>query len=231
MQKVKIGFDLGGTNMGCALVSQEGNILYENETETLANESANNILNRIKFLINNSLDNAKKNNYQVEFIGIGCPGLLDTKKGIIKFSPNIPNFKDFYISKLIEDEFNIKVKIDNDVRVAAIGEFLFGAGKGYSNIICITIGTGIGGGIILNSKLQRGPTESIGEIGHMTLKEDGPLCGCGNYGCLESLASSTAIIREIDNAIKENKSEILKSLVEKGEKKGSHMLVKAIEKR
>lgn len=230
MKKVKIGFDLGGTNMGSALVSKEGKILYENESETLANNTADDIAKRIKLLIKDSIDNANKNNYEVEFIGMGCPGLLDTQKGIIKFSPNIPSFKEFHISEIISNEFNLPVKIDNDVRVAAIGEFLFGAGKGYKNIICMTVGTGIGGGIILNGKIQRGPSESMGEVGHMTLKEDGPLCGCGNYGCLESLSSSTAMIKEIDNALKNNKSEILKNLVESGEKKGSYMLIKAIEK-
>jgi len=230
MEKVKIGFDLGGTNMGAALVSQEGKILYEKEEETLPNKPLEDIINRIKSLIKDCIDNAKTNNYEVEFIGMGCPGLIDTKNGIIKFSPNIPSFKDFKMSEVISNEFNLPVKIDNDVRVAAVGEFLFGAGKGYKNIICITIGTGIGGGIILDGKIQRGPTESIGEIGHMTLKEDGPLCGCGNYGCLEALSSSKAIIREIDIALNNNKSKILKSLFEIGEKKGSYMLVKAIEK-
>jgi glucokinase len=230
MEKVKIGFDLGGTNMGSALVSKEGKILYENEAETLANKPADDIVNRIKLLIKDSIDNANKNNYEVEFVGMGCPGLLDTQKGIIKFSPNIPSFKNFHISEIISNEFNIPVKIDNDVRVAAIGEFLFGAGKGYKNIICITVGTGIGGAFILNGEIQRGPSESMGEVGHMTLKEDGPLCGCGNYGCLEALSSSTSMIKEIDNALKDNKSEILKNLVESGEKKGSYMLIKAIEK-
>lgn len=212
MNQAKIGFDLGGTNMGASIVALDGKILYSNECPTLANESAENVINRIKNLISNCFAKAKTENLEILSIGIGCPGIIDTDNGIVKYSPNLTNWSNVEISKILNQEFNVPVYVDNDVRVAALGEYFFGAGRGYKNILCITIGTGIGGGIILDGKIMRGSSQSMGEIGHITLKKDGPLCGCGNYGCLEALASSIAIIREAKAVIENNGSEIMKNL-------------------
>lgn len=213
MNQAKIGFDLGGTNMGASIVSLDGKILYSNECPTLASESAENVIGRIKNLIANCFEKAKTENLEILSIGIGCPGIIDTDNGIVKYSPNITNWSNVEISKILNQEFQVPVYVDNDVRVAALGEYFFGAGKGYKNILCITIGTGIGGGIILDGKIMRGSSQSMGEIGHITLKKDGPLCGCGNYGCLEALASSIAIIREAKAVIENNGSEIMKNLL------------------
>lgn len=214
MNQAKIGFDLGGTNMGASIVSLDGKIIYSNECQTLANESAENVINRIKNLISNCFAKAKTENLEILSIGIGCPGIIDTDNGIVKYSPNLTNWSNVEISNILNKEFNVPVYVDNDVRVAALGEYFFGAGRGYKNILCITIGTGIGGGIILDGKIMRGSSQSMGEIGHITLKKDGPLCGCGNYGCLEALASSVAIIREAKAVIENNGSEIMKNLLD-----------------
>lgn len=213
MNQAKIGFDLGGTNMGASIVSLDGKILYSNECPTLASESSENVIGRIKNLITNCFEKAKTENLEILSIGIGCPGIIDTDNGIVKYSPNITNWSNVEISKILNQEFHVPVYVDNDVRVAALGEYFFGAGRGYKNILCITIGTGIGGGIILDGKIMRGSSQSMGEIGHITLKKDGPLCGCGNYGCLEALASSIAIIREAKVVIENNGSEIMKNLL------------------
>jgi glucokinase len=227
MEKVRIGFDLGGTNMGAALVSPTGEILYESDGPTHSHESPENIIGRMKGLIRNCLNEAKNLNLEVASIGIGCPGILDSNTGIIKFSPNLSHWNNVEIGRIMTEEFAVPVKIDNDVRVATLGEFNFGAGKGYQNIICITVGTGIGGGIILNGQLMRGPSQSMGEIGHMTLKKDGPLCGCGNHGCFESVASATAIIRKARNSIEDGKSPLMRKFTDEGEHISAYLVTKA----
>lgn len=230
MKNVRIGFDLGGTNMGSALVSLEGELIYQNDCPTLAHEPSEKVLGRMKNLIHDCFNKAKENNLNVVSIGIGSPGVIDTENGVIINSPNIPDWNNIEIVKIMNAEFNVPCAIDNDVRVAAMGEYKFGAGKGYKNILCIAIGTGIGGGIILDGKLMRGPTFSMGEIGHITLKKDGPKCGCGNYGCMEALGSSTAIIREAKNAIENNESEILKELYKENNEINTYLVAQAAEK-
>ncbi|MBC7473086.1 MAG: ROK family protein [Candidatus Sericytochromatia bacterium] len=228
MQKVRMGFDLGGTNMRSALVSEDGEVIFSNECETLAQEEADKVINRIKNLIKESVSKAEEKDLQIQSIGIGVPGVIDTDSGIVKSCPNIPHWKNIELGKIISEEFGIKTKVDNDVRVTALGEYYFGAGKGYKNILCVAVGTGIGGGIILNGEIMRGPSQSMGEIGHITLKKDGPLCGCGNYGCLESLASSLAIIREAKEVLDKGKSEIMEKQLEHGMPISAYFVTKAL---
>lgn len=230
MRNVRIGFDLGGTNMGSALVGLDGELIYQNDCATLAHEPSENVIARMKNLIKDCFEKAREKNLNILSIGMGSPGVIDTEKGIIINSPNIPDWNNIEIVDVMNKEFNVPCAIDNDVRVAAMGEYQFGAGKGYKNILCIAIGTGIGGGIILDGKLMRGPTFSMGEIGHLTLKKDGPKCGCGNYGCMEALGSSTAIIREAKKAIDNNESDILKTLMEESKELSTYIVAQAAEK-
>lgn len=229
MQKVRIGFDLGGTNMGASLVSLEGKIIHTSECPTLSHEPAENIIGRIKNLIKDCFEYGKENNLEVISVGIGCPGLIDSNTGVVRFSPNIPSWNNVEIGKILSEEFHVPVSIDNDVRVAALGEYAFGAGRNYKNILCITVGTGVGGAIILDGKLMRGPSQSMGELGHMTLKSDGPKCGCGNNGCLEALASSTAIIREANEVLEKGLSPIMQKMVDEGQKVNAYLVTKAAE--
>lgn len=229
MDKVRIGFDLGGTNMGASVVSLEGKILHSSECATLSNEPSENIIGRIKNLIRDCFDYSKSNNLEVLSVGIGCPGLIDSNTGVVRFSPNIPSWNNVEIGKILSDEFSVPVSIDNDVRVAALGEYAFGAGRNYKNIVCITVGTGVGGAIILDGKLMRGSTQSMGELGHITLKKDGPKCGCGNYGCLEALASSTAIIRKAKDVIEKGLSPIMKKMLDDGQNLNAYLVTKASE--
>lgn len=230
MQDVKIGFDLGGTNMGAAIVSLDGDVIYQNDCQTLAHEPAENVIGRMKNLIHNCFNKAKEKGLNVLSIGMGSPGVIDVEQGIIKNSPNIPAWNNIEIVKILTDEFGVPSAIDNDVRVAAMGEYKFGAGKDYKNILCIAIGTGIGGGIILNGQLMRGPTFSMGEIGHITLQKDGPVCGCGNHGCMEALGSSLAMIREAKKLIENNEAPILKEMVDKGKDLSVYLICQAAEK-
>ena len=132
---------------------------------------------------------------------------MDYKSGIVRLAPNIPGWVEVPIAKMIEDEFHIPTRVDNDVRCAALGELKYGAGKGCENLICITVGTGIGSGLIVNGKLVRGASNAAGEIGHIKLQiHDGPICGCGDTGCMEAFASGPAIVAMAEEYILGGKS-------------------------
>ena len=140
-------------------------------------------------------------------MGFGFPGQIDCKKGIVRLAPNIPGWVEVPIAEIMEKEFKIPTRVDNDVRCAALGELNFGAGVGCENLICITVGTGIGSGLIINGKLVRGASNAAGEIGHIKLDMNGgPLCGCGDRGCLEAFASGPSIVALAEEYIKGGKS-------------------------
>ena len=189
-----IGIDLGGTKISGAVADFDGNIVSQHTIPTKAEEGEEAVLQRIILVIEKVIEESKIAKDKIAAIGIGSPGPLDAKEGKIITTPNLP-FKNFNLVKPLKDKFNIPVYLDNDANAAAIGEYIFGAGKGTSNMVFVTVSTGIGGGAILNGKIYRGNTSNALEIGHMTLEKDGPRCNCGNYGCAEALASGTAIGR------------------------------------
>lgn len=215
MKKFRIGVDVGGTNIKLALVDNQGNISFSQNIPTRAEMgyeyTVNAMIEAIKTLINNS----KTSSGSVEAIGFGFPGQIDYTTGIVRHATNVPGWDEIPLAKMIEKEFNIPTRIDNDVRCATLGEFHYGAGKGCQNIVCITVGTGIGGGIILNGKIIRGASNSAGEIGHMKLEMiDGPLCGCGDRGCFEAFASGPSIVAMAQEYIKGGKSTKYREMTE-----------------
>ena len=205
--KKRIGIDVGGTNVKLALVDDKGKILYSNSVPTRAEMGYEYTVNNIKQAIYDLMKETKLSTKDIEGIGFGFPGQVDYKSGIVRNAPNIPGWNDVPIAKLIEDEFKIPTRVDNDVRCAALGELNYGAGKGCENLVCITIGTGIGSGLIINGKLVRGASNAAGEIGHIKLRmHDGPVCGCGDSGCLEAFASGPSIVAMAEEYIKGGKS-------------------------
>ncbi|MBP7211432.1 ROK family protein [bacterium] len=207
MKKYRIGVDVGGTNVKIALVDTQGKITYSNSIPTRAEMGYEYTVNNIIQAIKDLMTETKTSKETIEGIGFGFPGQIDYKKGTVINLPNIPGWVNVPISKIIEKEFEIPTRVDNDVRCAALGELNYGAGKGCENLICITVGTGIGSGIILNGKLVRGASNAAGEIGHIKLQmKDGPLCGCGDTGCLEAFASGPAIVAMAEDYIKGGKS-------------------------
>ena len=206
MEKNRIGIDVGGTNVKIALVDEKGKIKYSNSVPTRAEMGYEYTVNNIKQAIYDLLKETKLEPKNIEGIGFGFPGQVDYKSGIVRLAPNIPGWVDVPIAKLIEDEFHIPTRVDNDVRCAALGELNFGAGKGCENLICITVGTGIGSGLIVNGKLVRGASNAAGEIGHIKLQmNDGPICGCGDTGCLEAFASGPSIVAMAEDYIRGGK--------------------------
>lgn len=203
----RIGIDVGGTNVKIALVNDEGKILYSNSVPTRAEMGYEYTVNNIKQAIYDLLKETKLEPKDIQGIGFGFPGQVDYKAGIVRNAPNIPGWVEIPIAKIFEDEFHIPTRVDNDVRCAALGELNYGAGKGCENLICITVGTGIGSGLVVNSKLVRGASNAAGEIGHIKLQMNGgPICGCGDTGCLEAFASGPAIVALAEDYIKGGKS-------------------------
>ncbi len=201
----RIGIDVGGTNVKIALVDNQGSILYSNSVPTRAEMGYEYTVNNIKQAIKDLINESKCTD--IEGIGFDFPGQIDYKNGIVRLAPNIPGWVNIPIAQIIEDEFKIPTKIDNDVHCAALGELKFGAGKDCENFICMTVGTGIGSGIVINGKLVRGASNAAGELGHIKLEMNGgPLCGCGDYGCLEAFASGPSIVKMAEEYIMGGKS-------------------------
>lgn len=217
MKKYRIGVDVGGTNVKIALVDFDGKIVYSNTVPTRAEMGFEAGVNNIKQAIKDLMQETNESAQTIEAIGFGLPGQIDYKEGVVKNLPNIPGWVNVPLAKIIEDEFSIPTRLDNDVRCAALGELNFGAGKGCENLICITVGTGIGSGIVLNGKLVRGAKNAAGEIGHIKMTmEGGPLCGCGDYGCFEAYASGPAIVSMAKEYISGGKSAKYKEMAADG---------------
>ncbi|MFL0196407.1 ROK family protein [Clostridium sp. WILCCON 0269] len=199
-ERYVIGVDLGGTKICTALVNFQGKIICKHTLPTKAELGEKHILSSIIEAVEKVIY-CGVSGEKIVCMGIGAPGPLDIDKGQIIYTPNLP-FKNFDIVTPLKNRFKIPVFLDNDGNAAAMGEYMFGAGKGTENMVFITVSTGIGGGAILNGHIYRGNTKNALEIGHMTLERDGPLCNCGNFGCAEVLASGTAIAREARLAVK-----------------------------
>ena len=203
----RIGIDVGGTNVKIALVNDKGNIIYSNSIPTRAEMGYEYTINNMKEAIAELIKETKSDKKSIEGIGFGFPGQIDYKKGVVRLAPNIPGWVEVPIAEIMEKEFGIPTRVDNDVRCAALGELNYGAGIGCENLICITVGTGIGSGLIINGKLVRGASNAAGEIGHIKLDmHGGPLCGCGDRGCLEAFASGPSIVAMAEEYIKGGKS-------------------------
>lgn len=203
----RIGVDVGGTNVKIALVSDKGKIIYSNSIPTRAEMGYEHTINSMKDAIRDLLKETKMKPSDIEGIGFGFPGQIDCKKGVVRLAPNIPGWVDIPIASIIEKEFGIPTRVDNDVRTATLGELNYGAGVGCENLICITVGTGIGSGLVVNGKLVRGANNAAGEIGHIKLNmQGGPLCGCGDRGCLEAYASGPSIVAMAEEYIRGGKS-------------------------
>ena len=201
----RIGIDVGGTNVKIALVDDKGSILYSNSVPTRAEMGYEYTVNNIKQAIRDLMNESKCTD--IEGIGFDFPGQIDYKNGVVRLAPNIPGWVNIPIAQIIEDEFKIPTRIDNDVHCAALGELKFGAGRGCENFICMTVGTGIGSGLVINGQLVRGASNAAGELGHIKLEMNGgPLCGCGDFGCLEAYASGPSIVKMAEEYIMGGKS-------------------------
>lgn len=196
-----LAIDIGGTKLAAGIVDPGGNILARGEVPTLAAEGPERVLERIVRLSQDVLARPEVRAEAVGRIGIGCAGPVDRQAGLILNPPNLPGWVRVPLVEYIEKALHRPAVLENDANAAALGEFRYGAGRGARSLVYLTVSTGIGGGIILDGRLWHGVKDGAGEIGHMTLVPDGPVCGCGNRGCLEALASGPSIARRAREAL------------------------------
>lgn len=189
-QRYAIGVDLGATNIRVALLNNKGEIVRLLKERTQRDKKAEFVLDRLVNLI----EKAIKNFNSIEGIGVACPGPLNSEKGIIYSSPNLPQWHNVELVKYLSDKLKMDVYLENDADLAALGECYFGEGKNWDNFIYITVGSGVGSGVILNRKIYKGVSGIGAEIGHITIERNGLKCGCGNYGCLEAYASGGGMV-------------------------------------
>jgi len=198
--RVVIGVDLGGTNLRTAILSPEGELLDRLKEPTHAVDGWMKVVARLTENIKRLKEAAEQKGHKVDAVGVGAPGVILGEKGIVVKSPNFPDWNNVPLKEQLEKVLNVPVVIENDANAAALGEQWRGAGKGISSMILLTLGTGVGGGIILDNKIWHGADGMAGEIGHMTLVPDGRHCSCGNDGCLEMYASARGIVQSYREA-------------------------------
>jgi glucokinase len=209
MKKYSIGIDIGGTNITVALVTGNGEILRKIRFPTRAEEGKTKTIKCILKTLGAIMKGLRSNS--IEGIGIGAAGDIDQDRGVVRFSPNLL-WKDVPIVRLIREKFNLKVVLDNDANAAAWATYILETGRKVKNLLCITLGTGVGGGIILNGRIYHGASGSAGEIGHMTLNPQGQRCRCGNYGCLETYIGSAYIVKKAIREIRKGEKSLIKKI-------------------
>ena len=208
-----VSIDLGGTNIACAVADTEMNLLAETSTPTESQLGPDAVVQRIGDLIESTCES---NGVRPVALGIGVPGLADIDAGKTLFLPNLPTqWRNIEVAAPLSERLGCKVALLNDARMAALGELRFGAGREkVSTFVFFTLGTGVGGGIAVDGVLRRGPFGAAGELGHQTILPGGPLCGCGNRGCLETLASGTALIGKGAWLVKSGRAPKLRDLID-----------------
>ena len=206
----KLGIDLGGTNIAVGIVDENYNVIAKYSMPTLLPDSPKNIVGRIFEASNKVLKRANLEMEDIISVGIGSPGAVDSKNGIVIFANNL-EFHNVCLGDMLSEEFGKKVFCENDANAAAFGEYLVTNGKD-DTLVAITIGTGIGGGIIIGGKIYSGNRYSGGELGHMVINFDGINCSCGRRGCFEAYASANALIEQTKEAMQKNLNSVMWSI-------------------
>ncbi|HPP12583.1 MAG TPA: ROK family protein, partial [bacterium] len=209
-KELVVGLDLGGTFIKAGLVNQQGKILKKGQWPTLAEHGKRQIvINQMKTAVDSLLGHRPAP--ALAGIGIGTPGLVDNQGRVFE-APNLPNWHNLALGRIFEQTYRVPVRVENDVNSITWGEFLFGAGRGSQTMVCITLGTGLGGGVVVNGRLLRGAVFSAAELGHVTIDYHGPACNCGNLGCIERFVSRDAIVERATKAIASGRETLLVSL-------------------
>lgn len=195
-----IGIDIGGTNLRLALVDGEGKILYQERQATRIELGWGSFFDRLSAAVETLRGEAAVRGLEVCALGAGVPGLI-SPEGFIHSSVNLTPLEGLNLPDMLSSMIDLPVAVANDANAFALGEMAFGAGKGMRSFILLTIGTGVGSGLILDGRIWTGPDGSAGEYGHATVEPEGRLCACGNHGCLEQYSSATAIVRAVTAAL------------------------------
>lgn len=205
MKKYYVGIDLGGTNISVGVVDNEYNIISKSKAKTNCVGGAEVIAEDMAKVALDAISKANLTVDDIEWVGIGSPGTVNSDTGVIEYANNI-SFLNTPLAEMIKKTINKPIHVENDANAAAYGEFLAGGAKGVKDAVCITLGTGVGGGIIINGKIYSGFNCGGAEIGHSVVEADGPLCSCGRKGCFEVYSSATGLIRMTKEAMDNDKA-------------------------
>jgi len=212
--KYYAGIDIGGTNVKYGLVDSGGEIHYREQKPALVEKGAKPLLHLITNIAENLLYHAAEEDMTINWLGIGSPGTVDNLNGVIRGTcPNIPEWVGTEIGPYLKNHLNLPVYVDNDANAMALAELKFGAARRFNSSICLTVGTGIGGAVIINKELWRGGNFSAGEIGHIIVNSNGEKCRCGNIGCLEAYCSSAAMLNRTRKKVKNHMSDTLSEVL------------------
>ena len=203
-KKFIIGIDLGGTNLKVALLDLNYHIKDKEILGTRSFMEKNHLISGIVHAVNRFIKYNNLSKAQVLGVGLGLPGPIDAKNGIVHFFPNIPGWKEVKLRDILKKKLGLAVLLDNDAKLMTIAEHRLGAARGFNNVLCMTLGTGIGGGLIINGKLYRGFNNAAGEVGHIPINENGASCNCGASGCLEAYVGNRKIALDARKSFKRN---------------------------
>lgn len=209
-----IGVDIGGTTVKIAIISKQGDLMTKWEIPTNLDNKGENVPNDIWLSIKSKLSELDIEKERCAGMGVGAPGFIEPETGKVAIAVNI-GWKDFQLKEILEQLSGLNVYVDNDANIAALGENWKGSGNQVENMLAVTLGTGVGGGIISNGQIVSGANGTGAEIGHITVEKDGAPCNCGRNGCLETVTSATGIVRQAEELIAEDKSSNLKKRKEK----------------
>ena len=221
---------MGGTKILAAALNSTDGIFARVKKPTKADSSGKEYVKSLASIVNELIEENNFKKEDIKAVCLGVPGSLNPYTGIIDLAPNL-GIKNFNIKEKLEKEINFPVLIENDVNMGGLGVKNYGIGKDSKNMLAVFIGTGIGGALFFDSKIYRGSNYAAGEIGHMIVQKNGPLCGCGRRGCFEAVASRTAIAKKITASLKKDKKSILNKLVKPGDKIKSKALATAVKKK
>jgi glucokinase len=222
MLSYAIGVDLGGTNLRIAAVDESGKLLDKVSSDTEVARGRDFVVDEMTQAIRKMLDGFRGHG-ESRGVGIGVPGIIDMDTGMLRESPNLPGWSEFPVHAEIERRLGIPVMLENDANAAALGEKWLGAAKDYGSMCMLTLGTGVGGGIVLDGKIWHGMNGMAGELGHINVEREGHPCNCGSRGCVEQYASATAVVRMAREAVANNLSKELARAAESEEFNSLHV--------
>jgi glucokinase len=207
--RIAIGVDIGGTNVRAAIVERDGALGERVKFATEAEQGPEAVISRLADHLRTLIEKAPA---KVAAVGVGCPGPLSSETGVVYEAPNLPGWRDIPLGERLSEKIGLPVALNNDANAAAWGEFKSGAGRGGRTVVLYTLGTGVGGGLVIDGRLWTGPDDTAGELGHVAIIPDGPRCGCGARGCLEVFASATAVARRAREALQGGRPSALSRL-------------------
>jgi glucokinase len=219
--KIFLGVDIGGTNIKIAAVRPNGQVRARGVIDTHPEEKPGKAFRRIKAVLPALVGQGG----EIAAAGVGCAGLVDPDKGKLYSSPNLVVWENSPLKRIAEDTFGVYTIVDNDANSAAYGEFRCGASRGKNDLVFITLGTGVGGGVVCGGRLLRGTANYAGELGHMAISLGGPKCHCGRRGCLEAYVGSYGLVRSARETLKHKKGRVLEKLVKEQKKKLTPALI------